>query len=203
MVIDIQYLVSLAMFCLAAAITPGPNNIMLLTSGLNFGVKKSLPHLFGVNFGFCLMVFLVGIGLSSIFQRYEVLHSIIKTVGVLYLLWLALKIAMLKPVSDTENEAKPLGFFGAAFYQWVNAKAWIVITSVTSTFTSTDGNMTLQVSLITMAFLVIGLPSNIIWLAGGHMISRLIKHVVFYRVFNVSMALLLAFSVVPLVLNGA
>jgi threonine/homoserine/homoserine lactone efflux protein len=96
-----------------------------------------------------------------------------------------------------------LGFFGAAFYQWVNAKAWIVITSVTSTFTSTDGNMTLQVSLITLAFLVIGLPSNIIWLAGGHMISRLIKHVVFYRVFNVCMALLLAFSVVPLVLNGA
>ncbi|WP_233008415.1 LysE family translocator [Rheinheimera faecalis] len=194
-----NYLLALLTFSWVACITPGPNNMMILSSGLNFGVRASLPHLFGINLGFCLMVVLIGMGLGSVFTLYPMLHQLVKVVGLLYLLWLAWKIATTDPVSTSEGKVKPFGFWQAAAFQWVNAKAWVMITGAVATFTTVGGNIGLQIFLITAAFFLVGLPCTTSWLLGGHLMSKVLKNDRAYRLFNRLMGLLLAVSTWPVV----
>ena len=113
----------LAMFALVSSITPGPNNVMLAASGLNFGFRRSMPHLLGVNLGFTLMIFLVGVGLGSVFQQVPQLYTVLKYVGAAYLLYLAWKIANSGGMEDGAVSGKPMTFLQAAAFQWVNPKA--------------------------------------------------------------------------------
>jgi threonine/homoserine/homoserine lactone efflux protein len=194
-----DYLPALATFTWVACITPGPNNMMILSSGLNYGVRASLPHLLGINLGCCLMVLLVGLGLGSVFSWYPVLHQLVKVIGVVYLLWLAWKIATTDKAALPEAQVKPLGFWQAAFFQWVNAKAWVMITGAITSFTTVGSHIGLQIALITLAFFLIGLPCTTSWLVGGYLMAKVLKNGQAYRLFNRSMGLLLAASTWPVV----
>src|SRR6185295_8630669 len=130
-----ELLAALALFCVVTLFTPGPNNLMLMTSGLNFGFRRGLPHLLGVSVGFALMVLLVGLGLGAIFERWPLLYAILKYVGAAYMLWLAWQIATASPPQPRgESTGRPMGFFNAMAFQWVNPKAWVMAVGAVSTY---------------------------------------------------------------------
>ena len=112
-----QGLTALSLFALVSSITPGPNNMMIMASGANFGLRASLPHLLGIGLGFMFMIVAVGLGLGGIFSRYPVLHSVLAVVGAVYLLWLAWKIATATSVSMAQGSGKPMTFMQAAAFQ--------------------------------------------------------------------------------------
>ncbi len=122
---DQTTLAALAAFALVSSITPGPNNMMLMASGANFGLRRTVPHALGVGIGFTLMIVLVGVGLMGLFDLFPVLNIALKVVSVVYLLWLAWKIAnAAAPDTDTGARGKPMTFVQAMLFQWVNPKAW-------------------------------------------------------------------------------
>ena len=126
---------ALVVFCAVTLFTPGPNNVMLMTSGLNHGFARSLPHQLGVAFGFAFMVALVGIGLGAVFTAYPVLYAVLKYAGAAYLLYLAWAIATSGPMEDTEgNTGRPMTFIEAALFQWVNPKGWVMAVGAMSAY---------------------------------------------------------------------
>src|SRR5450631_3128958 len=124
---DVLY--ALILFAFVAGVTPGPNNMMLMASGVNFGLRRTLPHFLGVCLGFPAMVALVGFGLNAIFSRFPNFLTALRYVSVAYLVWLAWKIANSGPVHEADATKKPLGFAGAAAFQWVNPKGWVMAVS--------------------------------------------------------------------------
>ena len=127
-----EILIGLTGFAFVSSITPGPNNLMLMASGANFGFWRSIPHMLGILLGFTLMVFLVGLGLAQVFDAYPVLHDVLKVVSVVYMGWLAWKIANAAPPKKGEAAGTPMTFLQAAAFQWVNPKAWaMALTAVT------------------------------------------------------------------------
>ena len=178
------------------SITPGPNNIMLMTSGLNFGFRRTLPHFWGVDLGFALMTLLVGLGLAEIFVRAPVLLTVLKWVGAAYLVYLAVKIARSGPIKSGKAGAKPLTFLQAAAFQWVNPKAWIM--AVTACATYTDPNRyTLGVLVITAVFALVTLPAIAAWISFGAVLQRWLGHPRNLAIFNYTMAALLIASLYP------
>ncbi|NQZ10576.1 MAG: LysE family translocator [Algicola sp.] len=188
---------SLILFATSASITPGPNNIMMMSSGLNFGIKKSLPHLFGICVGFPLMIIVVGMGFSVVFQRWPIVHEVIKIVSVFYLLYLAWKIATSAPASLESEKKNPIGFIQAALFQWINPKAWVMATGAISAYTSLSSSFFAQVLIIALVFFVLAFPCVGVWLMGGVGLKRFLQQANYQRVFNVSMAVLLVASIVP------
>ena len=190
---------SIFLFAATAAITPGPNNIMLMASGLNFGVSNSIPHLLGICIGFPVMVILIGLGLGFIFVRYPACHLFIKIIGVAYLFYLAWRIAH-APASASEGGAgKAFTFWQAALFQWVNAKGWIMASSAIAAYTSAGSGMYSQILIISLIFFIVTLPAVTIWLLFGASLQRLLKSGRQRRVFNVTMASLLILSVLPVI----
>ncbi len=185
-------------FAFSSTITPGPNNLMMLSSGLNYGVKASLPHLAGICGGFPLMVLLIGMGMGAVFTALPWLHIAIKVIGVIYLCWLAWRIAT-SPVSSLETQQKPpLTFWQALLFQWVNAKAWVMATGAVAAFTTLGGSLWWEVSQITLAFLLLSVPCVGCWLLFGAALRRVLTQVLWQRMFNYTMALLLFGSMWPI-----
>ncbi len=153
-----EYYFAILLFAFTASITPGPNNVMIMTSGVNYGVRHSLPHFFGICLGFPVMVILVGLGIGTVFERFPVVHEVIKVVGVAYLLYLSWRIATASPVSLEGGQGKPLTFWQAVLFQWVNPKAWVMVTGAVAAFTSVSNGIYLQVLLITSAFTLAVFP---------------------------------------------
>ena len=174
---------------------------MIMTSGLNHGVRKSLPHLLGINLGFTLMLLVVGMGLGSLFERFPIFHTGIKLAGMLYLLFLAWKIATTPTGPSSQAKAKPLTFIEAAIFQWLNPKAWVMITGAVATYTSQSFNIHLQVLMIAGIFLALGPSCTATWLFGGVTLKRFLSQPQYLKVFNVSMALLLVVSVRPVIVE--
>lgn len=192
-----EFYLAVLLFAVSSTVTPGPNNIMIMTSGLNYGVKNSIPHLLGICFGFPVMVILVGLGFSVVFEMYPLFHEAIKVFGVLYLLYLAWLIASSSPVSLEGKKTKPLSFTQAALFQWVNPKAWVVATGAVSAYTSVSSDIFAQVILIALAFLIVAIPSLSVWLIFGVGIKQYLKSPRHQKIFNLSMALLLIGSIIP------
>lgn len=188
---------ALVFFAFATSITPGPNNIMIMSSGVNYGVQKSLPHLAGIQLGFLVMLLAVGLGAGLILQQHPLLHQTIKLLGSLYLLYLAWKIASAEPAQITTGNSKPLSFMQALLFQWVNAKAWVMITGAIAAFTSLQGLYWQQIALIAVVFLLVGLPCTGSWLLFGAALKRWLTAAAHRRRFNQLMGLLLALSVLP------
>jgi threonine/homoserine/homoserine lactone efflux protein len=195
--IETDLFVSFVIFGIIAAVTPGPNNVMLTTTGLNFGVRRGLPHLLGVCIGFPVMLALIGLGFGTLFQLFPRLHDIIKIVGIVYLLYLAWKIASTKGGASAASPARPIGFWQSAAFQWINPKAWVMGSSALAAFTSMNGNFFLQVAIICASFVVITLPCAGIWLVFGAGLQRFLRDPLHRRIFNIAMALLLVASIVP------
>jgi threonine/homoserine/homoserine lactone efflux protein len=192
--------IAIATFCLVTTITPGPNNIMLMTSGLNYGVRKTLPHLFGILVGFPAMVAAIGLGLGTLFLQYPVVHQTVRTVGVAYLLFLAWKIANASNPDASDKLKKPLTFFQAVAFQWVNPKAWAITIGALATFT-TVGNVTSGVLAIILGYATVGSLCMVFWLCVGSGLQNLIRDNRYLRYFNITMGVLLSASVVSMALQ--
>jgi len=198
-----SFYLPLIIFCFSTSITPGPNNLMIMMSGAKFGVKSSLPHYFGICIGFALMVALVGLGLGEIFNRWSILHLIIKYVGALYMLYLAWQIirstSELKTVSA---RSKPLNFVQALLFQWINPKAWIMAVGAISAYSVVNSNMLSQALIIAGVYFIVGLPCIGMWLIGGIGVSRYLKHPKHLHYFNLTMGTLLILSILLMFLEG-
>lgn len=192
-----NFITALTIFALVSSITPGPNNLMLMASGANFGFKRSIPHMLGISIGFMLMVFLVGIGLVQIFDLYPVSHLILKVVSAAYMSWLAWKIANAAPPKDGEAGGTPMTFLQAAAFQWVNPKAWaMALTAVT--LYAPDRSI-YAVALVALIFGAVNAPSVSVWTIMGQQLRRLLTKPARLRMFNYVMAALLIASLYPLV----
>ncbi|MGI2025438.1 LysE family translocator [Shewanella glacialipiscicola] len=194
-----EFILAIALFAFSSGITPGPNNIMLMTSGVNFGVKRSIPHLMGISLGFPTMILAIGLGLSALFQTYPVIHQIIKVVGIAYLLYLSWLIANSSSKMEGKTIAKPFSFIQAAAFQWVNPKGWIMAVGAIATFTSVQQDLTAQVITIATVFLCIAFPCALVWLGFGVVLKRLLKNPRQQKIFNISMAVLLVASIIPMI----
>ncbi|BAP46165.1 LysE family translocator [Pseudomonas sp. 21LCFQ02] len=194
-------LLAFALFALVSSITPGPNNMMLLASGVNFGLRRTVPHMFGISIGFMVLVLAVGLGLGSVFQSWPWFYTLLRYVGGAYLLYLAWKIATSGPVGDNgPSRGEPMTFFAAALFQWVNPKAWVMAVGAITTYTPMQGYFT-NVLVITAVFGLINLPGVGIWAGFGSLLRNVLRDPRRVRVFNGVMALLLVLSLYPLVVQ--
>lgn len=197
-----ELLIGLITFCAVTLFTPGPNNLMLMTSGLNFGFRRTMPHFWGVALGFALMVLLVGLGLGAVFQAYPALYTLLKVAGAIYLLYLAYEIARSGPIeSDGEARGKPLTFIEAALFQWVNPKAWVMAVGAVSAYAAV-APFPWNMLLITAMFGTLGCASSSAWVAFGSSLRRVLTDPASVRIFNVTMALLLVASLAPMLLEA-
>ncbi|WP_434673898.1 LysE family translocator [Pseudomonas sp. R1-15] len=202
MTLSLDLLLGFALFALVTSITPGPNNTMLLASGVNFGFNRTIPHMLGITCGFFSLVLAVGLGLGAVFQTYPLLYTVLRYVGAAYLIYLAWKIAHSGPVSDDgAGENKPISYWGAAAFQWVNPKAWIMAIGAISTYTPLQGYF-FNVVVIAAVFALINLPSVSLWVVCGSLLRNLLQDRRWLRVFNWGMALLLVASLYPLLLES-
>lgn len=195
-------LLSFLTFALVSSITPGPNNIMLMASGANFGFRPTLPHLAGVTLGFAAMVILVGIGLASVFAAAPWLYEIMRWVGASYLVFLAYKIATAKGLGSSDSGGQPVRFWQAVAFQWVNPKAWSMTLSAVTTFAPPQPTFW-HIGLLTLLLFLVGLPCSLTWMAFGMGLKNVLSKPSALRVFNVTMAVLLVLSLYPLVLDAA
>jgi threonine/homoserine/homoserine lactone efflux protein len=200
-------LLALSVFAAVSSGTPGPNNLMILTSGVNFGMKRSIPHLLGITLGFCFMIFCVGMGLQTMFTVFPQLETVLRYGGTAYLLWLAWKIANSGTVSSGSGEgnatgAKPMGFWAATAFQWVNPKAWFMAISAITTYASSasGGSKLSQVLLVVLIFGAINLPLVACWGWFGSAMRRFLQDAKNLKMFNITMAVLLIASLYPIVL---
>ena len=194
-----DYIIATVLFAVSASVTPGPNNIMVMTSGVNFGVRKSLPLLSGICIGFAVMLLLVGLGFGQLFELFPSLHLIIKCLGTLYLLHLAWVIAQSKSVAMTNSQSKPLTFMKGALFQWFNGKAWVVATGAIAAFTTVGAGYYAQNMTLALTFLLVAFPCVGVWLLFGTMLKQVLKSERYRRCFNYTMSALLVFSVMPVV----
>lgn len=196
-------ILSITSFGFASTMTPGPNNIMLLSSGLTFGYKRTIPHALGVNFGFPLMVICVGSGLGKLFEAFPFIYAILKVVGISYLLWMAWHIANPKGSFNTNNtKDKPFTFLQAALFQWINPKAWVMAVTSTAAFITDHQIASIQVMIISSIYFFCALISTNSWAFGGVVLRRFIQKQRFVQMFNITMAILIVGSIIPFIFKS-
>ena len=188
-------------FALVMSITPGPNNTMLLASGVNFGFRRTVPHMVGITVGCMVMMIAIGLGLGQLFARFPMLYPALEIASAVYLLYLAWKIAASRALSVYSAGQRPMTFFQAAAFQWVNPKAWMMAVSGVAAFHIND-NLLINALLLTAAFAIVNLPSITIWAAFGLGVRRFLSGAAALRAFNWSMAALLVASIVPVFRHG-
>jgi threonine/homoserine/homoserine lactone efflux protein len=192
--------VAFLLFAVVAAITPGPSNVMLTAAGAHAGVLKGLPCLFGVTTGMGLMMFLVPLGLGSVVLQHPLVLKTLNWSGAAFLLWLSWRIAMSSSRIESMPKRNPVGYLGAAAFQWVNPKSWLVSASAASTFLSAEaGSPILQAASLGGLFLLAALPSCFLWLAFGAAVQRVVRSRRRLRIFNIVMGALLALSIALIV----
>ena len=196
----LEALLPIVLFTFSTSITPGPNNLMIMSSGLNYGVHRSLPHLLGICLGFPAMIVAIGLGLGTLFTQFPLLHEIIRWAGIAYLLYLAWIIARTREVGSATT-SKPFTFLQAVAFQWVNPKGWIMAVGALAAFTSPGSAMWIDVARIALTFIAIGGPCIIIWLMFGVGLKRVLNEPKYLRRFNITMGLLLAASVIPMIVD--
>jgi threonine/homoserine/homoserine lactone efflux protein len=191
-------LAALSAFALVSSITPGPNNMMLMASGANFGLRRTVPHALGVGVGFTLMIVLVGVGLMGLFDLFPILNTMLKVVSVAYLLWLAWKIANAAAPGEGESpRGKPMSFVQAMLFQWVNPKAWSMALSAIALY-APDRNFA-AVLLVALIFGIINLPSTSLWAVMGQVLRGWLSSPARLKAFNWTMAALLVGSLALLI----
>jgi threonine/homoserine/homoserine lactone efflux protein len=184
-------------FAVASFYTPGPNNIMLLSSGLNFGFRRTLPHIAGITLGFAFMVLIVGLGMGAVFATHPLLQAILKYAGAAYLLYLAIVIALAKPSGpEKRSSGQPMTFLGAALFQWINAKGWVIVAGTITAYAAIAPYPWNMIILAALSLLV-GLTSSTTWAFFGTAMQPIVSSPRAVRIFNVAMAVLLLVSLYP------
>ncbi|PTE09327.1 LysE family translocator [Mesorhizobium helmanticense] len=189
---------ALLVYAFVTSVTPGPNNFMLLASGVNFGFVRTVPHMLGICIGFLVLLLAVGFGLGAVLTAFPVLHTGLKIAGGVYLLYLAWKIAMSRSMtSKGEATAMPMRFIDAAAFQWVNPKAWVMAITAMAVYSDADHPF-LSVVLISMAFAIVNLPSVSVWAGFGTALRGFLSDPVRLKWFNIAMGVLLAATLWPM-----
>lgn len=197
-------LLAFSLFALISSITPGPNNTMLLASGAAFGFRRTLPHMLGVTGGFFLMVLSIGLGFGALFKALPGLQGWLRYLEAAYLVYLAWRVAGSSSVARVDGRrvaGEPLGFLGAAAFQWVNPKAWTMAVAAVGTYMPPPGYLA-SVLVISALFAVINLPCVSLWAGCGSLIRRWLDHPSRQRGFNRAMAVLLLASLYPMLNQG-
>lgn len=193
-----EHLGALVLFAFVASVTPGPNNLMLLTSGVNFGFRRTIPHMLGIGLGFTFMIAVVGFGIGEVLAYAPGVYTALKYGGGAYMLWLAVKLARAGPLGPKGAETgNPLTFWEAAAFQWVNPKAWVMAVSAIAAYT-TPADHTRSVLIVALAFGIVNLPSVSVWALFGSAMSATLRDPARARVFNTVMAVLLVASLAPI-----
>jgi threonine/homoserine/homoserine lactone efflux protein len=195
--LTLTLILGLATFTFVASITPGPNNMMLMASGANFGLRRTVPHMAGVSLGFGVMVLVVGFALAGIIAALPWLYEVLRWAGAAYLLYLAYKIATSHGIGTKTAPQSPMTFWQAAAFQWVNPKALAMCVGAVTTYAARD-HLYLNVALVALAVTVIGAPCITSWAAFGVGMKRVLNRPATMRAFNIGMALLLVLSLYPM-----
>ena len=193
---DVPALISLAF---VASITPGPNNLMLLASGMNHGIRRTLPHLAGVSLGFGFLIFLVALGLGAVFEKYAAIELVLKIAGGVYLIYLAWKIFNTSGINSVDGADVPMTFLQAAAFQWVNPKAWVMATTATSTLLDSNDSVIGAASALTLGFWIVNLPCIATWMFSGAYAARWVENERRIRLVNRTLGVLLVGTVALLV----
>ena len=191
-------LLALIVFAFVTSITPGPNNFMLLASGVNFGFRRTIPHMLGIGGGFLSLLLGVGFGLGALLTAYPSLHLALKLAGGAYLLYLAWRIAMSRSLSEKDGKAaRPMTFLEAAAFQWVNPKAWVMAVTAMAVYSDPAAPF-LSVLIVALAFALVNLPSVSTWAGFGMALRGFLADPVRLKWFNIAMGVALAVSLWPM-----
>jgi threonine/homoserine/homoserine lactone efflux protein len=193
-----EALLSYVIYCVAMSGTPGPNNLMVLASGVNFGYRRTLPHIFGINIGFSVMLAAMALGLGAVLLAEPRLQTALKAAGVAYMLWLAWKIATASGMGEGEAGGAPLTFLQGAAFQWVNVKAWFMVLGAISVHAPAGHAPWEKALYLGGVMLLAGSPPTHVWTLFGVGIRRFLQNPKALRAFNVAMALLLVASLAPM-----
>lgn len=189
---------ALLVFSFVSSITPGPNNFMLLASGVNHGFIRTIPHMLGIGLGFASLLLGVGFGLGAVLVAYPGLHIVLKGLGGAYLLYLAWRIAVSRSMGNgSKEETRPMTFWAAAAFQWVNAKAWVMAVTAMAIYTNPQAPF-VSVLLVTLAFSLVNLPSVSCWTAFGMALRGYLADPKRLKWFNIAMGLALALTLWPM-----
>lgn len=190
--------IALLVYAFVTSVTPGPNNLMLLASGVNFGFRRTIPHMLGIGIGFTIMLLAVGAGLGAVLLAFPVLHTALKVAGGGYLLYLAWKTAMSRSIAKADDvDARPMTFLQAAAFQWVNPKAWVMAVTAMALYTNVE-HPVLSVVLVAFAFGAVNLPSVSVWAGFGTALRGFLSDPQRLKWFNIAMGLLLAATLWPM-----
>jgi threonine/homoserine/homoserine lactone efflux protein len=204
-----EVLIAASLFSFVSSITPGPNNMMMLASGVNFGFRRSVPHWLGICGGFTFMLCAVGLGLHTLLADHPALYDLLRYTGSAYLIWMAWRLATATaaPTASTsqdgdayDNAARPLGVWAAAAFQWVNPKAWVMAVTAMSAYLPARAQA-IDVVALALLFGVINLPCVACWAGGGAALRRFLQDPLRLRIFNISMALALLASLYPMLVT--
>ena len=197
-----QLLAALVVFGAVMAFTPGPNNIMVLSSGLTYGFRRSLPLIAGVSTGIALMVASTGLGLGAIFIAYPLLQTVLKYAGIAYLVYLACLIAMSGPVTPgQDNQRGPMTFWAAVLFQWINVKGWVLAIGLITAYSAVASfpwNIAIQAALM----FIMGALSSVAWTLFGSSLRSFLTSPRAVRAFNIVMAVLLLASLYPVFMDA-
>jgi threonine/homoserine/homoserine lactone efflux protein len=189
-------------FALVMFFTPGPNNIMLLSSGLTYGFRRTIPHIAGITIGFAFMVGAVGLGLGTVFLAYPILQTILKYAGAAYLIYLAVVIALSGAAKPGEGSARgPMTFWGAAMFQWINAKGWVIVIGTITAYAAI-AQFPLNIAIQTVISLLVGTVSTVVWAFFGTVLRPVLTSERLVRAFNILMAILLLTSLYPVFMDA-
>ena len=196
MALDVFF--ALVVFAFVSSVTPGPNNLMLLASGVNFGFRRTVPHMAGIGFGFWLLLMAVGLGLGAMLSAFPALHLALKIAGGAYLLYLAWRVATSRSMSSGgAGQGRPMTFLEAVAFQWVNPKAWVMAVTAMAIYTDPQRPL-LTVVLVAAAFAIVNFPSVSVWAAFGVALRGFLADPVRLKWFNIAMGVLLAATLIPM-----
>lgn len=194
---SVDTLLALILFAFSTSITPGPNNMMLFASGVNFGFRRTIPHMFGIGAGFLSLLLGVGLGLGAVLATVPLAYTGLKIAGGVYLVWIAWKIGTSRSLGQGEVKASPMSFFGAAAFQWVNPKAWVMAVTAMAVYPD-PRNYALTVAIVALVFAAVNVPSVSTWAGFGSALSEWLSVPVRLKWFNITMAILLVLSLWPM-----
>jgi threonine/homoserine/homoserine lactone efflux protein len=190
-------LMALFLFAFTTSITPGPNNMMLFASGVNFGFTRTIPHMLGIGAGFLSLLVAVGLGLGALLHSVPMLYIALKFAGGAYLVWIAWKIGTSRTLSEGKAGAAPMSFLQAAAFQWINPKAWVMAVTAMATYTSEQAYLT-NVLIVGVIFAIVNVPSVSTWAGFGSALRQWLSEPVRLKWFNITMAVLLVLSLWPM-----
>ncbi|MBT5031418.1 MAG: LysE family translocator [Proteobacteria bacterium] len=199
---DAELMAGFVVFAMVTAITPGPNNFLLLSSGLHFGWRRSLPHVFGIIVGVSIVLIVMGLGLGQYLEANPAVHQLIRWPGVAVILYFAWKIITSTSLETSAKRYRPFTFVEACLFQWINPKALIIMLTMISAYTTPEYSVYSQLTVMVLISTVAATVATTSWVMIGVNLHQLLKNPKHLKVFNICMGLALVIAVLPIILNN-